>query len=91
MANNFMGWQMSSQTHKPKIRFQDFPDEGFIRLQQVLSLHVVPYSASTLWRRVRTHDFPSPTRISPGITAWKVGDIRAYLDALGKSSTGGAA
>lgn len=86
-----MEWKMSLQTHTPKILFQDLPDEALIRLRQLLALHVVPYSASTLWRRCRSNDFPRPIRVSSGITAWKVGDIRAYLEALSSKSTKGGA
>ena len=82
---------MTSPTHSHKIRFQDLPDEALIRLRQMLALHVVPYSASTLWRRCRSNEFPRPIRVSPGITAWKVGDIRAHLEALSKPTKGGAA
>ncbi len=82
---------MSLLVHTPKTRFQDLPDEAFIRLRQLLALHVVPYSASTLWRRCRNNDFPRPIKLSTGITAWRVGDIRAHLESLGKSAKGGAA
>jgi prophage regulatory protein len=82
---------MSSQTHTSKTRFQDLPDEAFIRLRQMLSLHVVPYSASTLWRRCRSNEFPRPIKVSPGITAWKVGDVRAHLESLSSKPTKGGA
>lgn len=75
----------------PKLRFEELPDEALIRLRQMMALHIVPYSASTLWRRCRSNDFPKPIRVSPGITVWRVGDIRAYLEGIGKSSKGGAA
>jgi predicted DNA-binding transcriptional regulator AlpA len=73
------------------IKFEDLPDEALLRLRQMLSLHLVPYSASTVWRLCRRKNFPPPIRVSPGVTAWKVGDIRAYLGNLGKRSKGGAA
>lgn len=84
-------WSSNMNHHKSAICFADLPDEALIRLRQILALHVVPYSASTLWRRCRSNDFPRPIRVSPGITAWKVGDIRAYLEALSKPTKGGAA
>lgn len=82
---------MTSQTPLSQTRFEDFPDESLIRLRQLIALHVVPYSASTLWRLCRSKNFPSPIKVSRGITAWKVGDIRAYLEGLNKSSNEEAA
>ena len=78
---------MQSQTDPKHVRFQDLPDEALIRLRHMLALKVVPYSASTLWRRCRSNEFPRPIKVSQGITAWKVGDIRSYLNGLAKSST----
>lgn len=80
---------MTSPTHSHKARFQDLPDEALIRLR--LMLHVVPYSASTLWRRCRSNEFPRPIKVSPGITAWKVGDVRAHLESLSSKPTKGGA
>lgn len=71
--------------------FVDLPDEAFIRPKHLLSLQLVPFSATTLWRKCRQGEFPQPIKVSAGITAWRVGDIRSYLKALGKRSTGGAA
>lgn len=77
---------MSSQTHTSKIRFQDLPDEALIRLRQMIALRLVPYSASTLWRRCRSNDFPRPIKVSPGVTAWRVGDVRRYLKNVGNTT-----
>jgi prophage regulatory protein len=71
--------------------FAALPDEALIRLRQLLALQLVPYSASTLWRRCRSNDFPRPIKVSPGVTAWRVGDVRAYLEGLTKSSKDGVA
>jgi predicted DNA-binding transcriptional regulator AlpA len=65
--------------HKSAICFADLPDEALIRLRQILALHVVPYSASTLWRKCRSNQFPSPIRVSTQVTAWRAGDIREWL------------
>jgi predicted DNA-binding transcriptional regulator AlpA len=75
---------------KPTINFDALPDDALIRLRQLLALHLVPYSASTLWRHCRRNEFPAPVKVSPGVTAWRVGDVRTYLDGLVKSSKGAA-
>jgi len=51
---------------------------GFIRQQQLIESRLVPFSASTLWRKVKSHEFPAPIKISSHITAWRMSDIRAW-------------
>lgn len=72
---------------KPTIAFDALPDVAMIQLRQLLSFKVVPFSATTIWRKCRSGEFPTPIKVSTGITAWRVGDIRAYLN---KIASGGA-
>jgi predicted DNA-binding transcriptional regulator AlpA len=53
------------------------PDTGFVR--QNLLLRFVPFSKSTLWRRVKARTFPAPVQLSTGITAWRVEDVRRWI------------
>ena len=53
------------------------PHTGFVR--QSLLLRFVPFSKSTLWRRVKAGLFPAPVRISVGITAWRAEDVRHWI------------
>ena len=39
----------------------------------------VPFSKSTLWRRVNAGVFPAPVRLSVGITAWRAEDVRRWI------------
>ena len=56
------------------------PDTGYLRLQQVLRL--IPVSRSTFWAGVRSGRYPQPTRtLGERITAWRVEDIRALIEA----------
>ena len=66
----------------------DLPDSALVRLPQLIrdpkrpNLPTpLPFSAATLWRKVRSQSFPAPTKLSDAITAWKVGDVRAWLRA----------
>ena len=54
------------------------PETGFVR--QKLLLSFVPFSKSTLWRRVKEGVFPAPIRLSVGITAWRAEDVRRWID-----------
>jgi prophage regulatory protein len=76
-------------THKkPSITFNDLPDMAMIQVRPLINFKVLPYSATTIWRKCRSGEFPAPIKMSSGITAWKVGDIRKYLEAIGNSTKG---
>ncbi|MCM5570054.1 AlpA family phage regulatory protein [Burkholderiaceae bacterium FT117] len=66
---------------------QDLPETGFARLPVVLA-HV-PLSRSTLWARIKAGQFPAPVKLSSRVTAWRVEDLRAWIEAQGRPSTGG--
>jgi len=42
---------------------------------------VIPFSSPTLWRKVKTREFPAPVRLSAGVTAWAWQDVRAWMAA----------
>lgn len=58
--------------------FDYLPDSAFIRLNQMIDTQLTPFSASTVWRKVKRGEFPPPTKLSDNITAWLVGDIRLW-------------
>jgi prophage regulatory protein len=76
---------------KPNAIFDDLPDVALIQIRSLINFKVVPYSATTIWRKCRGGEFPKPIKVSAGITAWRVGDIRQYLSAISNSKQGGAA
>lgn len=66
------------------------PETGFLRLNQIIGNPkaeppipaVIPVSKSTWWEGVRTGRYPQPVRtLGLRITAWRVEDIRALIDA----------
>lgn len=59
------------------------PETGFIRQKQLAA--IIPFSRTTLWRKVRNGEFPAPIRLSAGITAWKVELVRAWIVAQSTS------
>jgi predicted DNA-binding transcriptional regulator AlpA len=65
--------------------FDNLPDTGYLRQAQLIP-HVVPISSATLWRGVVSGAFPRPVKLSERVTAWRVGDIRQWMD----SKAGGA-
>lgn len=49
----------------------------YIRLPMLLRM--VPWSASTVWRKVRDGSFPRPVKLSSRITAWNRQAVQAWL------------
>lgn len=57
---------------------QSTPPEKYIRLRQLIGEKYVPFSAPTLWRRVKDGSFPQPFKLSLGVTAWRQSDVVAW-------------
>lgn len=53
-------------------------DEAYIRLPAIRAIYG-GVSHATIWRWVAAGAIPAPIRLSPRVTAWRVGDIRADL------------
>lgn len=68
--------------------FDTLPDSAYIRLASLVqhpkhpdNNAPLPFSMPTLWRKVKNGTFPKPCKLSAGITAWKVGEVRQWLAA----------
>jgi len=66
--------------------FDGLPDSAYVREAQIVqsssrpnSAAPLPFSSPTLWRKVKAGTFPKPIKLSDRVTAWKVGEIRAWL------------
>jgi len=64
---------MTKLTHTPAT----LPEEGFLRLNQVLS--IFPVSKSAWWAGVKEGRFPAGIRLSVRTTAWDVNAIRELI------------
>ena len=67
--------------------FDQLPNGAYVRLSQLVQLPnrvcasvPLPFSAPTLWRMVREGAFPRPIKFANRVTAWNVGEVRAWLD-----------
>ena len=65
------------------------PETGFLRLSQIIGRPnaeppipaVIPVSRATWWAGVKSGRYPQPVRtLGRRITAWRVEDIRAYIE-----------
>jgi prophage regulatory protein len=66
------------QAEHVRLASRPLPAEGFVR-QSALIPYIVPFSPATLWRKVKSKDFPAPVKLSARITAWRVQEIREWL------------
>lgn len=68
--------------------FDALPDSAFIRESQLVQSPKrpntpapLPFSAPTLWRKVKDGTFPKPIKLSARVTVWKIGEVRAWMTA----------
>ena len=55
------------------------PATGYVRARQLLG-NILPIGRTTLWRMVQSGRFPAPVRLGPNITAWRVEDVRDWMN-----------
>jgi prophage regulatory protein len=62
------------------------PETGFLRLRDIIGDReagipaLIPVSKSTFWAGTKDGRFPKPVKLGPGVTAWRVEDIRALIE-----------
>ncbi len=68
--------------------FDTLPDSAFIREAQLVQSPKrpttpapLPFSAPTLWRKVKAGTFCRPYKLSERVTAFNVGEVRAWINA----------
>ena len=59
------------------------PSTGYIRMPMLL--HFLPFSEATVWRKLKdpSDPLPRPYKLGPKISAFKVEEVREYLDIVG--------
>jgi prophage regulatory protein len=53
--------------------------KGYMRQRELMT--ILPFSAATLWRKVRAGTFVQPVRLSERVTAWNRAKVQEWLDA----------
>ncbi|WP_321404780.1 helix-turn-helix transcriptional regulator [Maridesulfovibrio sp.] len=64
---------------------EGLPTEGFVRLQQILS--VFPVSQSHWLRGVKSGKYPSAIQLTSKTVAWRVEDIRKLIQSLSEGES----
>lgn len=72
-----MSYPIKSLT-KPSL--DSLSDNSLVRLRTLTEEKIVPFSVATVWRKCKEGSFPSPIKISDQITAWRLGEIRAWAE-----------
>lgn len=68
---------------KPERIITPLPQEGFVRLPQVL--HVLGIGKTTFWEGIKTGRFPAPVKLGPRTSVWKVEDIRNLINRIAEN------
>ena len=63
------------------------PETGFLRITQIIGDRnanppipaIIPVSRSTWWAGCASGRFPSPVKLGPRTTAWRIEDIRKLI------------
>ena len=64
------------------------PETGFLRLNQIVGNPkadppippIIPISKAAWWSGVKEGRFPTPVKLGPRITAWRIEDIRRLIE-----------
>lgn len=59
----------------------NLPKEGFARIPQVL--YAVGVGKTKLYQMVKTGSFPAPVKLGARMVAWRVQDVRSWLEQMG--------
>lgn len=67
------------------------PQTGFLKIRTIIGDRnanppipaIIPVSRSTFWSGVKSGRFPAPVKLGERCTAWRVEDIRAYIESVG--------
>ena len=51
--------------------------KGYLRQRELMT--ILPFSAATLWRKVRAGTFVQPVRLSERVTAWNRAKVNEWL------------
>jgi predicted DNA-binding transcriptional regulator AlpA len=72
---------LAHSKERPNSAFQNLPQTGFLRLNAILAPNgPIPVGRSTWWAGVKEGRYPKPIKLGARITAWRVEDIRAFIE-----------
>jgi predicted DNA-binding transcriptional regulator AlpA len=75
------------RTSSGQSTFDALADTAYVRLSDIVP-SVVPIGRATWWRWVAAGRAPAPVKLSPGVSAWRVSDVRSFLATTGRTRGG---
>ena len=82
MASDFEG--VSMPANHPSVPLSSLPDDALVRLDSALAL--TGWRKTQFYKRIREGLIPGPVRLGPRAKAWRMGDLRQYLQGLSQAS-----
>lgn len=77
---------ITRRTADQSIDFEKAADETLVRIADLVrdprrpgKATLLPFSKSSLERRVAAGTFPQPMKLGPRVTCWKLGDVRQWM------------
>lgn len=64
------------------------PETGFLRIRQIIGdpkagiPPLIPVCRSAWWKGVKAGRYPAAVKLSPGVTVWRVEEIKALIDSI---------
>lgn len=64
------------------------PETGFLRIRQIIGdpeagiAPLIPVGRSAWWRGVKSGIYPAGVKLSAGVTAWRVEEIKALIASI---------
>lgn len=71
--------EKEQQCIKNSLTFDDLPESSFLRKKDLDTKKIIPFSSATLYRKIKSGDFPKPIKIS-SISVWRMSDIREWQE-----------
>lgn len=64
------------------------PDSGFLRIRQIIGDKkagippLIPVCRSAWWNGIKNGRYPAGVKLSPGVTVWRVEEIKALIASI---------
>lgn len=64
------------------------PESGFLRIRQIIGDKkagippLIPVCRSAWWNGVKAGRYPAAVKLSPGVTVWRVDEIKALIESI---------
>ena len=83
-------WKLMRKELQMETTNSVLPATGYIRQKELVGCRatakrpaqrgIIPFSATTLQRKIKDGEFPAPVRLSENVIAWRVEVIRRWME-----------